>query len=69
MNSAACRPSGKCASKSEAFQDRLVRMGPSRKDKEGWFFQTTLVKEAWTQLRTFPYAGVSFSKARTLAKI
>ena len=68
MNSTACRPSGKFAAKLEDFKDRLVLIGPSRNDKEGWFFYTTLVKEDWTQLRTFPYAGVSFPKARALAK-
>ena len=68
MNSAACRPSGKFAAKSEAFQDQVVRMGLSRKDKEGWFFHNILVKEAWTQSRNFLYVGVSFPKSRTLSK-
>ena len=57
MNSTACRSSSEFAAKSEDFQYQLVRMGTSRKYKEGWFFQTTLVKEVWNQSRTFPYAG------------
>ena len=68
MNSAACRPSGEFAAKLEAFHDRLVRMGPSLNNRVGYFFQTTLAKEAWIQSRTFTYAVVSLPKARTLAK-
>ena len=46
MNSADCHLYSEFAVKSEAFHDRLVRMGPSQKYRVGWFFQTILVKEA-----------------------
>ena len=68
MNSVACCPSGKFASKLEASQYQLVWVGNSRKDNEGWLLQTTMIKEAWNQSRTFLYAGVSFVKAMMLAK-
>ena len=35
--------------KSEVSHDQLVQIGPSQKDRVAWFFQTTLVKEFWTQ--------------------
>ena len=38
INYTACHPSGEFAAKLEAFQDRLVRMGPSIENTEGWFF-------------------------------
>ena len=69
MNSTTCRPSVEFVAKSEASHDRLVRMRPSQKYRVGCFFQTILVKEAWTQSRTFHYMGVlSFPKAVPIVK-